>query len=58
MSQQYVLRIPRIDLEDGSYVLVNIQPGSPSALDAKLIGTEGTAAYVTLSQSIISRKER
>lgn len=45
MSEEIVLRIPRSD-SHGDYVLVNVVPQKSSALDLKLIATEGEAPYV------------
>lgn len=46
MASDHVLRIPRSDNE-GDFVLVNITSSvGPSALDLKLLATEGESPYI------------
>ncbi|TLD33257.1 hypothetical protein PspLS_00813 [Pyricularia sp. CBS 133598] len=57
MSRPHVLRIPRSDEEEGSFVLVHVQPSSSKKarpLDVRIVATEGTSPYlVTLKHSSI-----
>ncbi|KAI6356807.1 hypothetical protein MCOR25_007848 [Pyricularia grisea] len=49
MSRPHVLRIPRSDEDEGSFVLVHVQPSSSKKarpLDVRIVATEGTSPYV------------
>lgn len=53
MAVEYVLRISRSDSE-GEYVLVNVtSPAGASALDLRLLATEGENPYVLSCKSLI-----
>lgn len=46
MASYHVLRIPRSD-DEGDFVLVNVTPSAdPSALDLRLLATEGESPYI------------
>ncbi|TLS23206.1 uncharacterized protein PpBr36_06287 [Pyricularia pennisetigena] len=57
MSRPHVLRIPRSDEDEGSFVLIHVQPSSSKKarpLDVRIVATEGTSPYVvTLKHSSI-----
>lgn len=58
MSRPHVLRIPRSDEDEGSFVLVHVQPSSSKKarpLDVRIVATEGTSPYVVTCKSINSR---
>ena len=52
MSSEQILRISRDDNE-GGYVLVNVTSGGPSALDLKLLATEGESPYYLNSEFLM-----
>lgn len=55
MSSEQILRISRDDNE-GGYVLVNVTSGGPSALDLKLLATEGESPYyLNIKQSRVQK---
>ena len=45
-SPSHILRIPRIDIDDESFVLVHVTSDGTSPLDLKLVATEGDHPYV------------
>lgn len=51
MTTEYILRVPRSDSE-GDFVLVNVTSNGKSALDLKLLATEGESPYITTSELI------
>ncbi|KAI9815684.1 MAG: hypothetical protein M1827_002080 [Pycnora praestabilis] len=52
--KERVLRVPRSDTDTESYVLVNVIPDGASALDLKLVATEGEYPFVGSYRSSIS----
>ncbi len=53
MTTEHILRIPRSDSE-GDFVLINITSNGKSALDLRLLATEGESPYITKSEPIAS----
>lgn len=45
MDEQHILRIPRSD-DPENFVLINVRKTGKSALDLKLVATEGEDPYV------------
>lgn len=52
MSSEQILRFSRDD-QEGGYVLVNVTSEGPSALDLKLLATEGESPYYLKSEILM-----
>lgn len=57
MASEQILRIARSDSE-GDYILVNVASNGASALDLKLLATEGESPYILDSELILRAPSR